>query len=74
MAKINLLPWRAERRERRKREFFGQLGLAAVAAVVLVLLWSFWMGMRIQNQDSRNAYLKTQITQLDSKIAEIKNL
>ncbi|MGH8154164.1 MAG: PilN domain-containing protein [Rhodanobacteraceae bacterium] len=74
MAKINLLPWRAERRERRKREFFGQLGLAAAAAVVLVLLWSFWMGMRIQNQDDRNAYLKAQIAQLDVKITEIKNL
>lgn len=74
MAKINLLPWRAERRERRKRDFFTQLGLAAVAAVVLVLLWGFWMGMRIQNQDGRNAYLKAQIAQLDSKITEIKNL
>lgn len=74
MAKINLLPWRAERRERRKREFFAQLGIAAVAAIVLVLLWGFWMSLRIDNQDSRNNYLQGQITQLDSKITEIKNL
>lgn len=74
MAKINLLPWRAERRERRKREFFTQLGLAAVAAILLVLLWAFWMGLRIGNQDGRNSYLQGQITQLDSKITEIKNL
>lgn len=74
MAKINLLPWRAERRERRKREFFAQLIVAAVAAIVLVLLWSFWTSMRIDNQDSRNAYLKGQIQQLDAKITEIKNL
>ncbi|TAN08454.1 MAG: fimbrial assembly protein [Rhodanobacteraceae bacterium] len=74
MAKINLLPWRAERRERRKREFFTHLGVAAVAAIVLVLLWGFWVSMRIQNQNNRNAYLKAQIAQLDSKITEIKNL
>jgi type IV pilus assembly protein PilN len=74
MAKINLLPWRAERRERRKREFFARLGIAAVAAIVLVLLWGFWVSLRIQNQNDRNAYLKTQIQQLDAKIAEIKNL
>jgi type IV pilus assembly protein PilN len=74
MAKINLLPWRAERRERRKREFFTHLGLAAAAAIVLVLLWGFWMSLRIDNQNGRNAYLKDQITQLDAKITEIKNL
>ena len=74
MAKINLLPWRAERRERRKREFFTHLGLAAVAAIVLVLLWGFWMSLRIDNQNGRNSYLKDQITQLDAKITEIKNL
>jgi type IV pilus assembly protein PilN len=74
MAKINLLPWRADRRERRKREFFTHLGLAAVAAIVLVLLWGFWMSLRIQSQNDRNAYLKSQISQLDAKITEIKNL
>ncbi|HEX7348478.1 MAG TPA: PilN domain-containing protein [Rhodanobacteraceae bacterium] len=74
MAKINLLPWRAERREHRKREFFVHLGIAAAVAIVLVLLWSFWMGIRIGNQDGRNSYLKAQITQLDSKITQIKNL
>ncbi|HJP99310.1 MAG TPA: PilN domain-containing protein [Rhodanobacteraceae bacterium] len=74
MAKINLLPWRAERRERRKREFFAQLIVAAVAAVVLVALWGFWTSMRIDNQNDRNAYLQGQIQQLDAKITEIKNL
>lgn len=74
MAKINLLPWRAERRERRKREFFTQLIVAFVAAVVLVLLWGFWVSLRIDRQNDRNEYLKGQITQLDAKITEIQNL
>jgi len=74
MAKINLLPWRAERRERRKREFFTQLIVAFVAAVVLVLLWGFWVSLRIDHQNDRNEYLKGQIAQLDAKITEIQNL
>lgn len=74
MAKINLLPWRAERRERRKREFFTQLVVAFIAAVVLVLLWGFWVSLRIGHQNDRNEYLKGQITQLDAKITEIQNL
>jgi len=74
MAKINLLPWRAERRRQREREFYSMLGAAALAAVAALLLWWYWMGMRIDNQDFRNAYLKDQIKQLDSQLAEIKEL
>lgn len=74
MARINLLPWRAERRERRKREFFSHLVIAAIAAIVLVLLWGFWVSLRINSQNNRNDYLKSQIQQLDAKITEIKNL
>ncbi|HEY5612669.1 MAG TPA: fimbrial protein, partial [Lysobacter sp.] len=34
MARINLLPWRAERRKQRQKEFGVMLGLSAIAAVV----------------------------------------
>lgn len=74
MAHINLLPWRAERRKQREREFFMQLGAAFVAALLVVLLWVFWMGMRIDNQNERNAYLQGEIKQLDERIAKIKDL
>ena len=74
MAKINLLPWRAERRKQREREFYMMLGASVVAAVLAVLLWVWWMGARIDNQDARNAYLKDQIHQLDGKLEKIKDL
>lgn len=74
MARINLLPWRAERREQRKREFFMQLGIGAAAAVLLVILWALFMNARIDNQNGRNDYLTGEIKQLDAQIAEIKDL
>jgi type IV pilus assembly protein PilN len=74
MAHINLLPWRAERRKQREREFFIQLGAAFVAALLVVLLWVFWMNLRIDNQNERNAYLQGQIKQLDERIAKIQDL
>ncbi|WP_233843537.1 PilN domain-containing protein [Dyella sp. 2HG41-7] len=74
MARINLLPWRAERRKIRQREFFTQLGVAAVVAVGALLLWWFWMDMRIDNQNNRNAYLQDQIKQVDGRLDKIKDL
>lgn len=74
MARINLLPWRAERRKQREREFYAQLGVAAVIGILVVFLWMFWMGRRIDNQDSRNAYLQSEIKQVDERIAKIKDL
>jgi len=74
MARINLLPWRAERRKQREREFYMMLGASALAAVVVVLLASYWMSMRIDDQNGRNTYLTNQIKILDEKIDRIKDL
>lgn len=74
MARINLLPWRNERRKQREREFFMQLGAAFAAAILFVLLWMFWMDQRIDNQNERNTYLQGEIKQLDDRIAKIKDL
>ena len=74
MAKVNLLPWRSERRKVRQQEFYYLLGGAAVGALVLGLLAMFYYSGQIDGQNKRNAYLTDQITQLDAKIAEIKAL
>ncbi|PZP75939.1 MAG: fimbrial protein [Stenotrophomonas maltophilia] len=37
MARINLLPWRAERRKQRQREFYAMLGMAAIGGLLLSL-------------------------------------
>lgn len=74
MARINLLPWRAERRAVRKREFLMMLGMAAVAAVAVFGGVYYWMSARIENQIERNTFLQEQIKEVEKKLAEIKEL
>lgn len=74
MARINLLPWRAERRKQRQKEFGVMLGLAALAGVVLWFLVNSYYNSQIEGQNERNAYLQEQIKQLDTQITEIEEL
>jgi type IV pilus assembly protein PilN len=74
MARINLLPWREERRAQRRKEFLAMLGLSALAGVVLAFLIVSWHGAQIDGQNERNAYLRTQIQSLDTQIKEIERL
>jgi type IV pilus assembly protein PilN len=74
MAKINLLPWREERRAQRKKEFFTMLGLTAVAGIAAVVLGTWFMSKQIERQQARNTYLNEQIASLDKAIAEIEKL
>ncbi len=74
MARINLLPWRVERRKAREREFYMMLAATAVGACLVLFVAIFWMDSLIENQNGRNAYLQSEIKGLDKQIAEIKEL
>ena len=74
MAKINLLPWRAERRKQRQQEFMTMLGVASVAAILISLLIIMYYNGQITGQENRNKYLTDQISSLDKQIAEIAEL
>ena len=74
MARINLLPWRTDRRKQREREFYMLLIASAVSGVFALLVLVGWMGARIDNQQERNTYLQTEIKSLDKQIEEIKEL
>jgi hypothetical protein len=74
MAKVNLLPWRAERRKARQREFYSMLAAAAIGALVLGLLISFYYSEQVDGQKRRNDYLTQKIAELDKKIEEIQAL
>ena len=74
MARINLLPWRTERRKQREREFYMLLAASAVAGIVALFAAIGWMGARIDNQQQRNTYLTNEIKALDKQIEEINDL
>ncbi|HZX81763.1 MAG TPA: PilN domain-containing protein [Lysobacter sp.] len=74
MARINLLPWRAERRKQRQKEFGIMLGVAAAGGIALSLLINTYYNAQIEGQHERNGYVREQIAQVDKQIAEIAEL
>jgi type IV pilus assembly protein PilN len=74
MIRVNLLPWRAERRKaQRKHLAILAAGVSAVA-VGLVILVHLGIASTIAVQEGRNQYLKTENARLDKEIQEIKKL
>jgi len=74
MAKINLLPWRVERRANRHKQFMGMLGLSALAGAALAFLIISYYSGQISGQNERNTYLRDEIAKVDKQIEEIKKL
>lgn len=73
-ARINLLPHREERRKRGRQHFAVLAGLTAALGAVIVGTGYLYIDRLVQNQDDRNAFLKSEIAKLDKEIAEIKKL
>ena len=74
MIRLNLLPHRIEKRRQRRQQFY----LLVRAMVVLGALIGFSVhavyDLRVERQEARNAFLKTEIARLDQDIAEIRRL
>jgi type IV pilus assembly protein PilN len=74
MIRINLLPHREQKRQARQRQFVSlSIGLA-ILGLAVVLLVHVLLGTQIENQQSRNTLLKTEIGKLDEQIKEIDKL
>ncbi len=74
MPSINLRPWREELRAERQKQFITSLVAVLLAAAVIVFLWQDRVSAQIEYQNSRNAYLKKSMVELDKKIKEIQEL
>lgn len=74
MTRINLLPWREERREKRKRKFISLWGSVGVWTLLFVLVVHLLVGSWVDSQQERNRILNQEIADLDKKIEDIKNL
>ena len=74
IVRINLLPHREERRRARQRQFVSLTAAMAVLSLAAILLVHGILKAQIDNQNSRNALLKTEIAKLDEQIKEIDRL
>lgn len=74
MARINLLPWREELRKEQQRQFLTIMVLSAVLMGLIVLTVHIQIAGMINKQNSRNDFLKTEITKVEKQIKEINNL
>ncbi len=74
MSRINLLPWREQKRQEQQREFSIIAGFAAVLACIGVFYAYTHVNGLIEYQQNRNTFLQNEIRLLDRQIAEIKEL
>lgn len=74
MMRINLLPWREERRKARRQQFYALAGLISVLAGLIWFLGYGIVNGYIRAQDGKNHFLRTEIADLDKQIEEIKRL
>ena len=74
MAKINLLPWREELRAQRNQEFGIVSGISAGVAILIVAGIMLFYNNLIENQESRNQFMNSEIAKLDNKIKQIKDI
>lgn len=74
MIRINLLPHREQKRQARQRQFISLvIGLALLGVGAVGLVHVIFV-QQIENQEGRNALLKSEIAKLDEQIKEIDNL
>ncbi len=74
MAKINLLPWRADLRKQRQRDFAIAAGVAVLITGLLLVAIHMQVNGLIENQHSRNSFLEEEIRIVEGKIKQIEEL
>ena len=74
MIRVNLLPWRTERRKVQRKHLAVLAGGVTAIAVAIIIAVHGVIGGYISVQEGRNEYLKGENGRLDKEIEEIKKL
>lgn len=74
MAYINLLPWREAQRKQQQTQFMTVLSIAGILSFGAIFGLSAVYTAKIEGQTSRNTYLQGEITILEQRIVEIREL
>jgi len=74
MATINLLPWREEAKRKRQTQFNMMAGCAFLVATLIIILVATLIDNSVELQLQKNQYVQSEISIVDQKIKEIKQL
>lgn len=72
--RINLLPWRDERREQEKKEFATVCGIVIAVGIFIMFGVNTFYTNEIDSQVARNKFLEKEIEVLEGRIMEIQSL
>lgn len=74
MARMNLLPWREEKRKAQSKMFGIQMASGVVMTIVGCLAFNTYITGNSDHQKGRNNYLQSEIRSLESELSEIAEL
>ena len=74
MTRINLRPWREERRSQQQRDFLGMMLVAVVIGAVGVVGVHMYISGLIDYQEARNQFLRDEIERLNEIEQEIQEM
>ncbi len=74
MARINLLPWRQERRAEQQKQLLSITGLSVILMFLIVVAVHLEISRQTNSQNARNIFIKNEIQQVEKQLTEIHNL
>lgn len=74
MAKINLLPWRQERRAEQQKQLLSITGLSVVLVALVIVAVHLEISRQISSQNKRNSFIRTEISEVQKQLTEIGTL
>lgn len=74
MIRINLLPHREEKKRLRRKQFYAALAGSGLAGLLVVVVGSGLLSGRIDSQNARNGFYRSEIAKLDQQIQDIGRL
>ena len=74
MARINLLPWRQERRAEQQKQLLSISGLSVILMILIVVAVHLEISRQISSQNARNSHIQNEIQKVEKQLTEIQSL
>ena len=74
MTRLNLLPWREQRRKEQDRILLQRGAIAWAVAALLIFYWHLTVAGALHRQEQRNAFLQQAIGRMNAEVAQIMKI